>query len=291
MKPDRKVGFLFGGGSDMDLALHPLVQSLGEAGALDSYFGMPLCDPDQRGWSEATSLFQNDDTKLKELVMTYGHERWGTTNNHVTSSAFIIAYLTRLIYPAVGQYVLQCRVPKVTLENLAFHRTAGRIDATGLRRPQFAVLPKDPAADHRDAEVLNHQRDLYLKLKEWAFEANTNVVIEALRRSVSASIKVSQNAVAASCAQAFHKLYFLVEDKGSVVRDAATFFGDSSSPLYRQVSMEVIEHQGKTGLFARRAGCCLVWRTRESNHYCSNCILRPWEEQTRQFREMLEVLR
>jgi hypothetical protein len=275
----------------MNLARHPLVQSLREAGELDSYFDMPLCDLDQRGWSKATDLFQRDDAKLRELVMTYGYERWGTTNNHVAGSAFLIAYLTRFIYPTISQYVLRRRVPRVTLENLAFHRTGGRIDATGLRHPKFAVLPGDPAADHPDAEVLNHERDLYLKLKGWAFKSNADVVIEALRRSVPASLKVSQNAVAASCAQAFHKLYFLEEDKSSVVRDADTFFGDSSSPLYGLVSMEVIEHQGKTGFFARRAGCCLVWRTRESNHYCSNCILQPREEQTRQFWEMLEGVR
>ena len=272
----------------MDRVRHPLAQSLQDAGELDSYFDMPLCDPNQGGWSEAADLLQSDDARLRELVMSYGYGRWGTTNNHVAGSAFIIAYLTRFIYPMVGQYVLRRRVPKMTLENLAFHRSEGRIDATGLRRPQFAVLPDDPAANHPDAEVLNHESDLYLKLKEWAFESNVDVVIKALHRSVPASLKVSRNAVAASCAQAFHKLYFLVEGQEAVARDAATFFEDESSPLYRQVSIEVIEHQGKAGLFARRSGCCLVWRTRDNNRYCSNCILRPREEQTQQFREMLE---
>jgi ferric iron reductase protein FhuF len=271
----------------MDIDRHPLVQSLREAGELDSYFDMPVCDPNQSGWSGATELFQGDDARLKKLVMSYGYERWGTNNNHVASSAFIIAYLTRFIYPMVGQYVLRRRVLKVTLANLAFHRSGGRIDATGLGQPQFAVLRDDPAANHPDAEVLNDERELYTQLKEWAFKSNLEIVIEALNRSVRASLKVSQNAVAASCAQAIHRLYPLVEDKGSVIRDTETFFEDPSSPLYRQVTMEVIDHQGKNGLFARRAGCCLVWRTRNSSRYCSNCILRPREEQTRSFKEML----
>jgi hypothetical protein len=272
----------------MDRARHPLFQSLGEAGALDPYFDMPLRDPAQSGWSEAKDLMQSDDARLRELVMTYGYERWGTTNNHVASSAFIIAYLTRTLYPIVGQYVLRRRVPKVTLENLVFHRSGRRIDATGLNQPLFAVLSDDPAANHSDAEVLNSERELYLKLQEWAFKSNVDLVIEALHRSVPASLKVCENAVAASCAQAFHKLYFLVEDQETIVRDASTFFEDENSPLYRQVSVEVMEHQGRAGLFARRAGCCLVWRTREANGYCSNCILRPKHEQTRQFQEMLE---
>ena len=120
------------------------------------------------------------------------------------------------------------------------------------------------------------------------FKSNAEIVIGSLCRSVSASVKVSQNAVAASCAQALHRLYNHVEDKSQVLRDAETFFGDPSSPIYRQVSMEVIEHEGRSGFFARRAGCCLVWRTRGDNGYCSNCILQSREEQTRQFTEMLE---
>ena len=272
----------------MATAGHPLIRSLREAGEMDPYFDMPVSNVSETGWIPATTLFQSGDTSLRELVMSYGYARWGTTNNHVAASAFIIAYLTRFIYPLVGQYVLRRRVPRVTLENLAFHRTDGRIDATGLRQPQFAVLPNDPAAGHPDAEILHSEADLYRQLKDWVFKSNVEIVIAALCRSVPASFKVSQNAAAASCAQALHRLYNHVEDKSLVLRDAETFFGDPSSLIHRQVSMEVIEHEGKSGFFARRAGCCLVWRTRGDNGYCSNCILQPREEQTRQFTEMLE---
>lgn len=272
----------------MTTAEHPLVSSMREAGKLDSYFYMPVSDVNEGGWSPATALFQAGDTKLRELVMGYGYARWGAINNHVAASAFIIAYLTRFIYPMVGQYVLNRRVPKVTLENLSFHRTDGGIDATGLKEPKFAVLPDDPAADHPDAEVLPREADLYRQLKEWAFNSNLEIVIETLCQSVPASARVSQNAVAASCGQALHRLYGHVEDKGPVIRAAETFFEDESSPLYRQVSMEVIEHEGRSGLFGRRAGCCLIWRTRDDKEYCSNCVLRPREEQTRHFVARLE---
>ena len=272
----------------MDTAGHPLIHSLREAGELDPYFDMPVSNEKETGWTPAISLFQAEDARLREMVMSYGYARWRTANNHVAASAFIIAYLTRFIYPMVAQYVLKRRVPRVTLENLAFHRTNGRIDATGLMQPQFAVLPNDPSAGHPDAQVLHSETDLYRQLKEWVFESNVEIVIATLCRSVPASFKVSQNAVAASCAQALHRLYNHVEDKSQVVRDAETLFGDPSSLIHRQVSMEVIEHEGRSGFFARRAGCCLVWRTRRDNGYCSNCILQLREEQTRQFKEMLK---
>ena len=85
----------------MDMSLHPLVQSFHAAEALDPYFNMPVCDPSQSGWGKATDLFADEHNNLKEMVMNYGHERWGTTNNHVAASAFIIAYLTRFVYPAM----------------------------------------------------------------------------------------------------------------------------------------------------------------------------------------------
>lgn len=272
----------------MDMAEHPLVRSLREAGELDPYMDMPVWDDDQTGWSPATALFQVEDTTLRDLVMGYGYARWRTTNNHVAASAFIIAYLTRFIFPVVGQYVLSRRVPRVTLENLAFHRTDGLIDATGLKHPRFAVLPDDPAAGHPDAEVVRSEADLYQRFKDWALESNAEIVIAALRRSVPASLKVSQNAVAASCGQALHRLYDHVDDKSPVLSAAESLFGDPSSLIYRQISMEVIEHGGRSGFFARRAGCCLVWRTRGDGRYCSNCIIQPWEEQTRLFKETLE---
>lgn len=275
----------------MDLPSHPLVQGLNEAAALDSYLQLQFCDPNQGGWRAAEELFAGDDARLKERVMRYGYESWGTTNNHVAGSAFIVAYLTRVIYPVIGQYVLRRRVPRATLENLAFHHVGVRIDGTGLRQSRFAALPDDPAAGHPDAEVLTDQGQLYRRLKEWVFAANLDIVIESLHRSAAASRKVSRNAVAAACAQAFHRLFYLVEDKGSLAKDADTFFQDPSSPVFGQVSLEIVEHQGRAGLFGRRAGCCLIWRAEAGDGYCSNCILRPAEEQTQRFQEMLERMR
>jgi hypothetical protein len=275
----------------MDGPEHPLIASLRRAGTVSPYFDMPMVGVETEGLVKATDLYLGDDEHLRDLVLTYGREAWGTTNNHVAGSAFIIAYLTRLVYPVIGQYVLRRRVPNVSLDNLSFRFASGRINATLLNQPFFAVLPDDPEAEHVNAVKVTDERALYQLLKEWVFDSNAELVIGALHRAARASIRVSQNATAASCAQAFHHLYPLVEDPNRVLRDARTFFEDPTSLVYQQVSMEVMEHGGKRGFFARRAGCCLVWRTRRSNGYCSNCILQPREQQDQQFREMLDGVR
>ncbi len=268
-----------------DYATHPLIESMGRAALLNPHFCLPIRERDQVGWLKAPSLFQDDDQRLKDMVMALGRDRWGTDNCHAAGSAFVIAYLTRVTRPLISQYVLERRVPDVRLSNLEFHWDGHRIDGTALKRPSFAALPADPAADHPDAVVVADAAELYVRLKDWLFYSNLNIVIPSLRRAARASIKVSWNTVADSCAKAFTRLYDVAEEPEIVVQDADAFFGDPSSPVYRQLAMEVFAHRGELGLFSRRAGCCLYWRT---NDFCSNCILLSHEQQDTRFREMLE---
>ena len=269
-------------------ATHPLIESMGRASLLNPHFCLPIREQGQDGWTDATDLFLGDDERLCDLMLAYGQNAWGTTNRHAAGSAFIIAYLSRLTWPVIAQYVIARRVPQVSLNNLAFHQAESRIDATALSCPSFAALSSDPAAGHPDVEVLPDETALYLRLKEWLFDSNVSPVIATLHQSGRASLKVSRNAVAASCSQAFNRLYALADTPDRVVRDAEVFFGDPTSLLFGQLTMEVFEHQGRRGFFSRRASCCLWWRSERSNDYCSNCILLSREQQDERFREMLD---
>ncbi len=177
----------------------------------------------------------------------------------------------------------------VSLSNLEFHTDGQRFNGTALCSPWFIFMPDDPAADHPDAEVVADETALYTNLKERLFASNFEIVIPSLRRAAQASVKVSWNAVAASCAQVFYWLYELTDDPESIVRHAEEFFGDPSSPVFEGVRMELIEHEGKTSYFARRAGCCLFWRIRDENIYCAGCVLLSDEEQTLQFKRLMAM--
>jgi hypothetical protein len=271
----------------MNSAGHPLVDSMHRVGVLSTYFDLPLRSLDDDGWLDAPDLFEGDAERLRSMVMAHGRDRWETDNPHVAGSAFIIAYLTRVTWPVIGQYVLERRVPRVTLNNLALHRDGERIVATALNHPYFAALPGDVAAEHQDAEVVPDEATLYGRLKEWLFDANLSRVIPALHRAARASIKVSQNNVGTACAQAFHWLFYLADDPDKVAREAHAFFSDLASPVHGQVAVKIFEHQGRRGLFSSRAGCCLWWRSPRASDYCSNCILVPHEQQDERFHEML----
>jgi ferric iron reductase protein FhuF len=266
---------------------HPLMESLRCAEELGPEYDMPVRDPEQDGWINALSLFQDDDQRLQGIVATLGKEYPGTEDRHLAASGFIIAYLTRLVYPLITQYVVENRVIDVSLRNLEFHTKGQGFDATALGQPKFACLPDDPDASHPDAEIVPDAAALYAKLKEQLFDANFGLVIPALCRSAKASEKVSWNAVAASCAQVFYWLHNLTDDKESVMRHAEAFFTDESSPMYQQLKMELFEHEGKQGYIARRAGCCLFWKVREGDLYCSGCVILSEEEQDTRLRNLL----
>ena len=276
----RPVSFMADGRS-------PLLDSMAAAERLGGYFAMPLRRPGATGWTDAADLFLGDDRRLERLVTAYGERAWASSNRHVVNSAFLVAYLSRVVFPAVGQYVLHRRAPEVSLTNLAFHWNGAGIDATGLGRPAFAALADDPATGHRDTLIVADETELYGQLKRWLFEENLDVVVAALCRASGASPKVSQNAVAAAFSQVFNRLYATASDPSDVVRTAGLFFNDAESPIHGQLTMEEFHHRGRTGFFSRRAGCCLWWRSPRSNEYCSNCILLPREEQDRRFRQML----
>ena len=265
---------------------HPLTASMAQAQVFGNFFAIP--HRDEGDWTRARDLFQGDDQRLGELVAAYGQRAWESSNRHVAASAFLVAYLSRVVFPLVGQYVLAGRVPDVSLDNLAFHWNGPAIDATGLERLAFTTLPGDPASGHPDAAGAADSAALYAQLRKRLFRDNLEIVIPDLQRSAGASAKVSWNAVAAAFSQALNRLYAVAGRPEDVVRAAETVFSDPESPIYGQLTMEEFGHSGRKGFFSRRRGCCLWWRSPRANDYCSNCILLPRQEQDRRFGEMLE---
>ena len=89
-----------------DYATHPLVESMGRAALLHPHFCLPIRGEGTDGWIDATDFFLGDDGRLCDLMLAYGQAAWRTANRHAAGSAFIIAYLSRLTWPVIAQYVV-----------------------------------------------------------------------------------------------------------------------------------------------------------------------------------------
>ena len=48
-----------------------------------------------------------------------------------------------------------------------------------------------------------------------------------------------------------------------------------------------MEHEGKKGYFARRAGCFLYWKVREDDIFCAGCVILSDEEQDTRFSNLI----
>jgi len=270
---------------------HPLVKGMDRLTQISPYFRLPVKGSEADGWVSAYDLFHEDNDRLKNMVRDYGLEHWDSSNPHVSGSAFLIAYLTRLVWPVIGQFVLERRVPDVTLKNLAFHVKGGSdrrfIDGTAMVIPYFAALKDDTDIQHEHAIEAIDYANLFTVLKRMLFQENLSPVIDSLTQICRASMPVSKNAVASACAQAFRHLYPFVDNPGDLAQLAKELFDDESTVVFGQVTMEVIKMETRSGLFARRLGCCLAWRTSRLNGYCSNCILVSKSEQDKAF-ELIE---
>ena len=89
------------------LNCHPLIQGMYRMKDISPYFQLSVNWAEGEGWISAYDLFHNDDNRLINMVRNYGIEHWNSSNPHVAGSAFLIAYLTRLVWPVIGQYVLE----------------------------------------------------------------------------------------------------------------------------------------------------------------------------------------
>ena len=102
--------------ADQGGGTHPLTESMAKAESLGGFFVLPQAGRADEGWTKARDLFQGDDRRLGEMVAAYGQRAWESSNRHVAASAFLVAYLSRVVFPLAGQYVLAGRAPDVSLE-------------------------------------------------------------------------------------------------------------------------------------------------------------------------------
>lgn len=142
-----------------------------------------------------------------KIRVGYGQDFQGTENRHLATSGFILADPTRITFPLISQYVLERRVIAVSLNNLEFHADGQRSTGTASVNPRFAARPDDPAAGHPDADIVRDDAALYAPIKEQLFDVNFDVDIPSPQREAGASVRVSWNAVASSCAHVFYWLY------------------------------------------------------------------------------------
>ena len=235
-------------------------------GPLGARFGNP---PD--GWQRASDIVSNPDAVLgllDEVEIVYAI---GPSDRQISASFLVQGYFW---YPMVGAfacYLLDRRVPDLSAENLAMDLRGGVVFTS----PRCFALPDDTDADHPDVTVVADRAALRACLVRQLQEKHATPLFATLRSIAPYGINGMRTNYVDRLVSA---VLWLCEQLGdwNLAREEVPAFVALVDSKSRAGIIE-IEHEGRTGVFLKRSGCCLNYRL-PGRELCDTCSLRPMDE-------------
>lgn len=258
---------------------HPLVPTLSRVRQLSAYLKPELGAPSGAGWLAAADLAPG--AAYLETLIAATQARLRTRAAAVVGSALLQSYQWPLVSTAVACYLLDRRVPDLSLEHTRTQYTAEHeADALALLGGRFTALPGDPAASHADATLVPDLSALRATLRS-GIEAHLGVVIAQLCARLGCRPRGLWLNVADSLAGT---LVWLMQERQpattleSIEAELAALTRAPGSPLAnRQIGLIQLSHQGRSQVFLGRATCCYWYKT-EGGEHCSTCPHRTPED-------------
>ncbi|NJO82149.1 MAG: hypothetical protein HC828_04640 [Blastochloris sp.] len=257
------------------MAHQPFGQTLERVRRLNEYLKPELGTPGDGLWLTAADLAPGA-APLETLIATT-QARLRTTAPTITASAVLQSYQWPLISTAMACYLVDQRVPDLSVARVRTHYTAEHeADALALGSVRFVVLPSDPAADCPDATVVADLDALRTTVRT-SIEAHLGTVIESLCARLGCKPRGLWLNVADSCAST---LVWLMQEHAPATTPAqleaeiAALIRIPASPLYsRQIGLIELAYHERRQVFLDRATCCFWYKT-EGGDYCSTCPKR-----------------
>lgn len=257
---------------------HPLEQTLARARQLNDYLKPELGTPSGERWFAHTDLAPG--AAYLETLIAATQARLRTKAAAIVGSAVLQGYQWPLISTAIACYLLDRRVPDLTLANTRIRYTAEHeADALALLSGRFTALPDDPAADYPDATVVPDLDALCAMLRT-TVEAHLGVVIAQLCARLGCKPRGLWLNVADSLAGTL--VWLMQEQQPAAMLEAietevAALTRNTGSPLSnRQIGLLQLSHGAQSQVFLDRATCCYRYKT-EGGEYCSTCPHRTPE--------------
>jgi hypothetical protein len=260
---------------------HPFRATLERVGALSAYLKAELGTPTEGAWVAAEALAPG--ATWLELLATQTQARLRTKAPTITASAILQGYQWPLISTAIACYLVDRRVPDLSVANLRTRYNAEyEGDALALGRGRFVALPNDPAADpdHAKALIVADEDALRAALRT-GIEAHLGVVIAQLCAHFTCKPRGLWLNVADSCASTLVWLmqaYAPATTAAQLEAELAALIHHPGSPLHnRRIGLIQLRHQEHSQIFLDRATCCYWYKTEDGN-YCNTCPKRTPED-------------
>ncbi|MCU0491715.1 MAG: (2Fe-2S)-binding protein [Chloroflexaceae bacterium] len=270
---------------------HPLAQTLQRARALSDYLNAELGPPSGTGWVAADGALRPAAPLLSQLAAAT-RSRLRTTGATTVASAMVQSYQWPLISIAIACFLLDQRVPDVSVANTWLHYNGeNEADGLALRVGTFRALPDDPAASHPDAVVVPDMAALREALRS-GLEQHLAQVISQLCTGLGCKPRGLWLNVSDTCAST---LVWLLQEQDKTITTAQieheldALIQVPGSPLAtNKIGLIPLTYLDMRQVFLERATCCYWYKT-EGGDYCSTCPHRtPDDRKERLLHSMAE---
>jgi hypothetical protein len=259
---------------------HPLALTFSRIAQINQYIKAQTGAPTDEGWVNLVLLFQPDLHELDALV-AHTKTKMNITAANLIASCILQNYQWPLIASAVASYLIGCRVPDLSPDNvLVRYSAAYEAEAITYPHGRFFALADDPAAAHADAHVVADREALRSQLRS-GIETHLGWVIKQLQARLGCSPRGLWLAVADRCAGT---VSWLMQEQNTrmgynaIEAEVNALIRALGSPLVnKQVGLFELTYKTKRHVYLDRATCC-YWYKMEDGDYCTICPHRTKED-------------
>ncbi len=255
---------------------HPLTQTFAKMRRVGDHLRMALVADSQL--HDPRALFSAESPHLMAFVAD-AQATLCTAAPPIVTSSLLQRYSWGVVVFALGSYLIDQRVPLLSLDNLRVANTHGG-NYVECVTGRFAALPNDPAADHPDALILPDDAALQTHLRQ-SLETHFAWVIAQITQQIGGKPKGLWLTVADRCAGVLIWLMQTLDPLVSAEKiecELDALLHVPNSPLnHEQVGLFTLTHETKTKAFLDRATCC-YWYKMEAGGTCDSCPRLPKPE-------------
>ncbi|MEM7344381.1 MAG: (2Fe-2S)-binding protein [Chloroflexota bacterium] len=252
---------------------HPFPETVCRVNQFLDFLDVQFDVPNRPNWIEPKKYFAPNSTKLATM-RTETQQRLRTDAANIVGSSILQAYQWPIIVVAIASYLLDQRVPDLSLDNVRLNFVnQDNIVKIGLQSGRFTALPSDPARDHPDATVVINQDALRLTLRT-EIENHLGLIIEQLCCQFGAHPRGLWLAVSDRCASTLIWLMQEIDglvDPPTIENEIDLLMKVPGTLLYsKPIGLFTLTYAENTYSFSKRATCCYLFKVKE-NSYCATC--------------------
>lgn len=235
------------------------------------------CGPAPDGWRRSSDTI-SDPVAVCELL-DQACQIYKMDDRQVAASFLVLGYFWHPMVVAIACYLLDQRAPDLSPGALAVHLRGG----VTFTSPRCWALPGDPAAGHPDVTVVSDLDALRAQIVG-QLEQHAAPLFATLRSVAPYGVPAMRTNYTDRLASAVLWLAEQLDDL-DIARGEVPAFVSLASPKSRSGVIE-IEHEGRSGVFLRRGGCCLNYRL-PGRDKCDTCCLIPLDDRLANLRRYL----